>query len=286
MRQAGDRCASVTDMDTGLIDFNAGAVPPRVTAGNKAGVSRQVPSRSLADQIGGFLALSDAERDALARAGERERTVRRGATLVRENDRSTDLIVVRRGMLMSYVLLDDGSRQILRFAFPGDLLAGTALAYGKATETVMALADSQVSLMERGQLADLAAAHPRLVLAIAAIDQAERAALTDRVAAVGRTSAKARIAAVLLDIRDRLRRLDPAIGDSFAPGLTQEEIGDATGLTAVHVNRMLRQLEDEGLIARAAGRVTLLNEAALQRAANHVDRLAALDLSWLPAPVA
>ncbi len=70
----------------------------------------------------------------------------------------------------------------------------------------------------------------------------------------------------------------------FALGLTQEEIGDATGLTSVHVNRMLRQLEEEGMIARGSGRVTLTDERALARAANYVDRYEGLDLSWLPAP--
>ena len=63
----------------------------------------------------------------------------------------------------------------------------------------------------------------------------------------------------------------------------QEEIGDATGLTAVHVNRMLRQLEDDGLISREAGRVTFLNEAGLGRVANYTDRFSGIDLSWLPA---
>jgi DNA-binding transcriptional regulator LsrR (DeoR family) len=77
--------------------------------------------------------------------------------------------------------------------------------------------------------------------------------------------------------------LDKAISDRFALGLTQEEIGDATGLTAVHVNRMLRQLEDEGMIARENGHVTFTDERALGRAANFVDRYAGLDLGWLPA---
>ena len=45
---------------------------------------------------------------------------------------------------------------------------------------------------------------------------------------------------------------------------------------------MLRQLEEEGLIARDNGRVTLTNERALVRAANYVDRYEGLDLSWLP----
>ena len=113
--------------------------------------------------------------------------------------------------------------------------------------------------------------------------QIERAALTDRLAALGRTSAKARVAAVLIDMRNRLRMMDKSITDSFVLGLTQEEIGDATGLTAVHVNRMLRQLEEEGLIARANGRITFNDERGLMRAANYVDRYEGLDLSWLPA---
>ena len=47
---------------------------------------------------------------------------------------------------------------------------------------------------------------------------------------------------------------------------------------------MLRQLEEEGLIAREAGRVTLIDERALARAANYVNRYEGLDLSWLPRP--
>jgi len=77
--------------------------------------------------------------------------------------------------------------------------------------------------------------------------------------------------------------MDKSIGDSFVLGLTQEEVGDATGLTAVHVNRMLRQLEDEGMIARENGHVTFTDERSLARAANFVDRYAGLDLGWLPA---
>ncbi|WP_335297565.1 Crp/Fnr family transcriptional regulator [Sphingomonas adhaesiva] len=240
--------------------------------------------RSFADQIGDILDVTPDERRALERLLERERIVRRGTTLVRENDRSTELFALKSGMMMAYVLLDDGSRQVLRFLFPGNMIGMAVVAYGKAPQTLVALADSVVASIDRTQLADLMYRHPRVALAIAGLEQVERSALTDRLAGVGRTSARARVAAVLLDIRDRMRRCDPSIGAAFSLGLTQEEIGDATGLTAVHVNRMLRQLEDQALIARNAGRVTILDEPALVRAANYVDRMAGLDLSWLPVP--
>ena len=240
--------------------------------------------RCLAEHIGGLLELSPDERVALNRIGERERSIRRGAVLLRENDRTAELYVLLSGTMMSYVLLDDGSRQILRFLFPGDLLATAAVGYSTSPETLVAQTESVVCVIDRVELLTLAHQHPRLLLALAAIEQAERAALIDRLAGLGRTSARARVAAVLLDIRDRMRRGDAAIFDSFVLALTQEEIGDSTGLTAVHVNRMLRTLEDDRMIARSGGRVTFLNEPMLRRVANYVDRQASLDLSWMPTP--
>jgi CRP-like cAMP-binding protein len=233
--------------------------------------------------LGDLVTITPAEHTALARLEERERKVRRGATLQRANDRVGELFILRKGTMMSSVLLDDGSRQILRFQFPGDMMGLTSLVYREAPETITALSDSVVCPFERSALSEILSAHPRLAALMMVYGQIERAALTDRLAAIGRTSAKARVAAILIDMRNRLRMLDKHIGNSFMLGLTQEEIGDATGLTAVHVNRMLRQIEEEGLIARENGRVTFLDEGGLMRAANYADRYEGLDLSWLPA---
>ena len=242
-----------------------------------------MPGSCLAERLGELIDLTTAERRALDQLEQRERTVRRGQVLVRENDRFGEMFVLRRGMMMSYVLLDDGSRQILRFLFPGDILAASALVYRVSPETIVALTDCTVGAFERATLATLLIEQPRLSAVFMVTNQIERVAMTDRIAAIGRTSAKARIAALLIEIRNSLRLTDKSIGASFVLGLTQEEIGDATGLTAVHVNRMLRQLEEDGLIAREAGRMTFLNEGALARSANYVNRYDGLDLSWMPA---
>ncbi|WP_380783328.1 Crp/Fnr family transcriptional regulator [Sphingomonas sp. R86520] len=219
----------------------------------------------------------------MARLEERPRELRRGTILLRENDPFSELYVLQRGMAMSYVLLDDGSRQILRFLFPGDMLAVSALVYRDSPETIVTLTDCTVCPFDRSVIGALITDHPRLSAIIMVVNQIEKVALTDRLAALGRTSAKARIAALLLEIRNRMRMTDKTIGNAFTLKLTQEEVGDATGLTAVHVNRMLRQLEEDGLIARDNGRVTLTNEAQLARAANYINRFDGLDLRWLPA---
>ncbi|OYY91175.1 MAG: transcriptional regulator [Sphingomonas sp. 28-66-16] len=241
-----------------------------------------VPTSCFADRIGDLVALTAEERAALAGLEEQERHLRRGATLQRERDRVSELFILSKGIMMSFVLLDDGSRQILRFLFPGDMLAAANLVYREAPEAIVALTDAIVCPFERDALGALVESHPRLAAVILMHHQIERVALTDRLAALGRASAKARVAALLLEWRNRLRNTDKGISTVFTLGLTQEEIGDATGLTAVHVNRMLRQLEEEALISRKAGRVTFLDERGLVRAAHYIDRHDGLDLSWLP----
>jgi DNA-binding IclR family transcriptional regulator len=71
-------------------------------------------------------------------------------------------------------------------------------------------------------------------------------------------------------------------GNQFSIPLTQEEIGDATGLTAVHVNRMMRSLVEDGLIERDGHAIRLLDEKRLAEEAGFIDRYARIDTSWLP----
>ena len=266
-----------------LIYFNAAISTLCFVASDKGDV-RDLPDSCFANRFGDLIDLTAAERGALARLEERTRPLRRGHILVRENDPQAELFVLSGGMMMSYVLLDDGSRQILRFLFPGDMMGSSALVYRRSVETIAAVTDCVVCPFDRQALTTLMAQQPRLSALMMVMNQLERVALTDRLASLGRTSARARVAALLLEIRHSVAAADRSDQPSFTLGLTQEEIGDATGLTAVHVNRMLRQLEEEELIARSNGCITLRDVATLSRVANYVNRLEGLDLGWLPAP--
>ena len=107
----------------------------------------------------------------------------------------------------------------------------------------------------------LIAEHPRLGALILGLTVADRVALADRLASIGRTSARARVGSLICEIFARMRRLGAADeGDGIQLPLTQEDIGDATGLTAVHVNRMMRALVEDGIIERNGGQIRLLDE--------------------------
>ncbi|WP_157220054.1 Crp/Fnr family transcriptional regulator [Flavisphingomonas formosensis] len=236
-----------------------------------------------AERLEHYLPLTPKEKDAIARLEEQERSYRRGTVVRRENDRAQELFVIRSGWMYSYVLLDDGSRQILRLHFPGDVVGTSSAAFVDASDSLVALTDVKLCPFDKLALRPLFEHHPRLAALMFVIAQAERVSLTDRLASLGRTSAKARVAALLLDTLDRLRVMKSDIGSTFHFPLTQEEIGDATGLTAVHVNRMMRALVEEGHIERSNSHVTLIEEQRLAQVANYINRYAALDTSWLPA---
>ena len=102
----------------------------------------------LASWFGGMVELTGAECAALEHLEKRERNLRRGETLMRENEAADEFFLLKRGTLMSYVLLADGSRQILRLLFRGDLLGCSAITYAHATETVCALSGCVVSPIE------------------------------------------------------------------------------------------------------------------------------------------
>jgi len=237
----------------------------------------------LAERLGHYVRLSSGEQEALDRLEEQDRAYRRGSIVISESDSPRELFIVREGWLHSSVVLGNGSRQIMRFHFKGDMLGLPLLAFRDSPETVTAVTDVTLCPFGREKLAAVIAEHPRLAALLLSLAVAGRVALADRLASIGRTSARTRVSSLLCEIYLRMRMLGLATDGTIQLPLTQEDIGDATGLTAVHVNRMMRGLVEDGMIDRNGGHVRVLDEARLCVEANYVDRTD-LETSWLPPP--
>ena len=236
----------------------------------------------LAERLRRHIRLSDTEARALDALEEPTRTHRRGAVIIRENHAPRELFVVCAGWLHSSSVLGDGSRQITRFHFPGDLIGMPLLAFADSPETVTAVTDVSLAPFSRDRLAQLIGEHPRIGALLLGLAVAGRVALADRLASVGRTSARARVGALLCEIFARTRLAGGLDGDdAIQLPLTQEDIGDATGLTAVHVNRMMRALAEDGIIERRNGHLRLLDEDRLTADSNFIDRTG-IETGWLP----
>lgn len=237
----------------------------------------------LAERLAHYVALTPNEQDALHLLEEQARSYRRGALIRSENDTARELFIVQKGWLHSHALLGNGSRQIMRLHFAGDIMGLSSLAFGQSSDSITAVTDVTLCPFDRDKLAILFERHPRLAALIFTLSVAERVTLADRLASIGRTSARARVASLICELVARLRISGGKDMTQFHIPLTQEEIGDSTGLTAVHVNRMMRGLVDDGLIARNGNILTILDEKRLVDEVSFVDRYAQIDTSWLPA---
>jgi CRP-like cAMP-binding protein len=162
------------------------------------------------------------------------------------------------GWVALYSLLEDGSRQILHFALPGAVLA---FAPGRVmTYSAQALTDVVVCVVPYERLYSLLREQPEVGMQLAWVVSRDRSLAYDRLSSVGRHSARERVAHLLLElfIRYRMRWPGHRIEEMHLP-LTQEHIGDATGLTGVHVNRVLRDLCRDGILEFHYRRLRILN---------------------------
>jgi len=238
--------------------------------------------KCLAEHLGRYVELSAREREVLDGLATGTRSYRRGTVIRPEHGANGEIFVVVDGWVYSSALLEDGRRQIVRLHFRGDILGLDTLAFPEAPDGVSALTEAEICLIDRARLGTLFAQHPRLAALLFAVQQVDRVILTDRLVSLGRNSARGRVAALLLLIAGRMRFANLPVDDGFVLPLTQEEIGDLTGLTAVHVNRTMRVLSEQGLIGRQGNLLRILQPDRLARVANYNRRNESIDPTWLP----
>lgn len=230
-----------------------------------------------------FGRLSPGELEALIKLSEKPYSVERGHVVRRQGDPAVSFFLLLKGWVLASTLLPNGSRQVLKVHLPGDVLGTPSMSSDSALETLTTVTPTVVSAMSLIGFGQLAEEHPRVAMRFLLSVQRERAALMDQRTSMGQTRAEARMAALLLDLAERLEPLDLVHDGTFDFLLTQEQIGDVLGLTSVHVNRTLRGLEKRGLIARTARRLSILARAELVKLAARPRRPPRTQLDWLPA---
>jgi|GEM_PF-665376 CRP-like cAMP-binding protein len=185
-----------------------------------------------------------------------------------EGDNRTTLAFLEDGWACRYRLLGDGRRQIINFHVPGDLVGPIT---PTAKSFAAAVSECIVRYVSRDTLFDRIGASMSLSAAIEVMFAADYEMMAERTVSLGRRNAKERISHLFLELHGRLDRVGLVRDGSFAMPLTQEMIGDALGLSIVHVNRTLRVLRQEGLVTAGFGRATIHDSERLIEVAGAQD---------------
>ena len=123
-------------------------------------------------------------------------------------------------------------------------------------------------LVEAAHAAD--PVHPGLGHAVRIMAHLGHELLCDQIVRLGRQSACARFAHLMLELYGRLNRVGLAGDNSFAMPLTQNVLADVLGFSVVHVNRTVQQLRRDKLLEVRSGRVNLMHPERLQTLAGGV----------------
>ena len=187
-----------------------------------------------------------------------------GQDIVEQGEAGHAFCVIVGGWAVQYELLEDGGRQILDFLLPGSIAGFQPDGDALSPHFVQALTRVQACRFSKAGFLDAAKSNPALALRLAAIVSQSYYRSLRRLTLIGRRTAKERVALLLFELyrRARLWSLSPRVDEISLP-LTQEHIGDALGLTNVHVNRMLRELREEGVLILKTGVLRLLDPERL-----------------------
>jgi CRP-like cAMP-binding protein len=224
------------------------------------------PLKPMLRKLARFTALDEDDGAAILGLPHRLRTIETGQYIVREFDRTEHSCLLRSGFAYRHKVVGDGGRQILSIHMAGDLVDLQNSLLHIADHSVQALTKADLAFIPRSAIQALALARPAVGMALWLDTLVDASIFREWIANVGRRDSRTRTAHVLCEFA--LRQEDAGLGQrgEYELPMTQEQLADVLGLTSVHVNRTLKSLEAEGLIARNKRAITISSWEKLQRA--------------------
>ncbi|WP_040672115.1 Crp/Fnr family transcriptional regulator [Rhodobacter ferrooxidans] len=215
-----------------------------------------VQNSPFARKIASFVRLGADELQAVSELYQRRRKFAPGLELVHQGEIDQSAFIMADGWAFSYKILADGERQIVNFQIPGDFLGVRSMLFRNSDHNVEPITPIEASEVSKNELFQTFAKTPRLATAVLWAVSRDEAMVVEHLVGVGQRPAAERTAHLLLELNARLRLVGLGDKTGFACPLTQYHLADAVGLSAVHVNRVLREIREAGLMTFQNGRVT------------------------------
>lgn len=212
-----------------------------------------------------FGELSSSERQILENLHFDVQQVDAHQDLGREGQQSLHCLLLLNGMVCRYRVVQDGQRQIMSFHLPGDILDLSGLLLGRLDHGIGTLTPVEVAPIAHETLRGWIEHHPGLGRRLWQDTLVDAAVFREWMVNVGRRPANARIAHLLCEMATRMRAAGLVQDHPNLP-ITVAELADATGLSAVHVNRVLQELRTKRLVESRGMTLAVLDWDGLKHA--------------------
>lgn len=210
----------------------------------------------------------------LAALAEPVRRVRLG-NIVPEGTEPHSIVLVIEGWVCRYRQLENGKRQITSVFLPGDLCEPFGALPQFLDHSLAALTPVLMARVPPHALRSAARASPRIEEALWWDLLISDALHREHIVSLGRRSAVERLGHVFCELHFRLGMVGLVAQSSYDIALTQVDLADLVGLSAVHVNRSLQELRGSGLLSLQGRRLTIHDLHALRE-------LSMFDPDYLP----
>lgn len=221
----------------------------------------------LARKLNTFVALSSEELACLAELQTNPIKVKRGKQLTQEGQTGHKAFLLQDGWACSFKILPDGGRQIISFPIAGDIVGLRSVLLRTADHSFSVLTDALVNPVESTHIMRCVTEFPRLGAALLWAASREEAMVVEHLVNIGRRTALERTAHFFMELAERMNLIGRGTETEFKCPLSQFVLADALGLTAIHVNRTLRQLRERHLLSVRKGTVIIHDLDGLRKLA-------------------
>ena len=205
--------------------------------------------------------------------------------IVREGDRAPAATIILNGLAYRHKVTVEGARQILSLHIPGDFVDLEGALLTVSDNNVQALTRCQVARVPCAAIISLIDNHARLARAMWIDTLIDASIYREWITNVGRRDALVAMCHLLCEFTRRLEVAGLAHREGYDLPMTQEQLADALGITPVHANRILRDLDARGLIMRDKRFVRVPDWEALRKVAGFNELYLHLDQAAVTPPV-
>ncbi len=223
------------------------------------------PSERLARKLEQYDVLSAEERGVLDAIVGPEQEVAANVDIVVQGSRPGYSVLLLEGFCGRYTLLPDGDRQITALHISGDFVDLHSFLVKRLDHAVATMSHCRIAEVQHRELRAVTEKQPHLARLLWLTTLTDAAIHREWLVALGARTAPSRLAHFVCETYLRLTLVDRARDNRFDLPMTQNDLGDTLGLTAVHVNRTLQDLRGRGLLAWHGGTVEILDWHALAK---------------------